>query len=1319
MDSGQNAKPFLTVRETAKLLGVHENTVRNWVKDGRLISARLPGATTHRFAREEVQRLLTRRGDAVSSIAPILRVNSELVTAAELAAWAGTEGAKGTFPELMRRLLSLTPGISNLEVRAHEGVAAAGWDGTATSVGSAYLPAGELRFEFGTDGKPKKKAQEEYDKRAKLLPRDAGSVFVFATPRNWANAKGWAVERAADNKFLDVKAIDAHVLEGWLQATPSVHYWISERLGYRPRDAQTIERWWDNFRGRMTLSLPAAFFAAGRQAEAEELRGSLAGATQSNGIITIRASWHDDALAFLYAALDGQGDLLGRTIIVTDEGVWQRLADSTVPLVLVPMFDGEPDLASAIDNGHRVVVLAGPDDVVRHGKRIGLGKLDRMAAQEALKDVVGDPGQAGALVALGRRSVAGLVRHLGRTPLFRAPDWVQDEERCRVLTPLVLAGSWTDGAGDLDAIERLTGSSADLIESLLRTLAGRPDAPFVRSGGGWRLASPVEAALLLLPRLTVSDLKRWRDVLESVLLAPDPLEGLDDAARLVANAGGAISAYSETLKQGLADGLALAAASADELPVELQMQSQVDSLVHGLLESANADPTGAVWARLAPALPSLAEAAPEVLQDAIEFDLDCESPVLRTMFRDQGEGTVFGSSSPHPNLIWALETLCLSPSYFGRAALLLGRLSSLDPGGRLSNRPIHSLQSVTTGWIQQSGAGVDDKMAVIGRVLKRDPDVGWKLVMGVWPTSHGVSFPLHAPTYRDWSLASKSVTFADWGRFIEELVALAMTAAGETPVRWQELIPKLADLPPRERHIVMERLREVAHSQAWTEEDRYSIWSALTIEADRHEDYAQADWAMSSADVALLRSIAEGIAPSEDPRRFSSLFGWRARVSNLNRGDVGYDEALVRLQNEAIDHVLAQGAEAVQSLVRDVEVPDTVGRLLAQKPTAPDQEILAWLDSDDLNLRTVALTFANRKIDEWGIKWLQSALASPALQDPRLRRASMAAVPFAKAYWTEISTMGPDLEAAYWQGVQPYRVSPEDRVQAVRLLLQHDRPWDALVLLGDAVHDDQHLELGLAKDVIRGLTKAAVPTYDATMRSYFLTTVLEYMELRAPDDEELPGFEFLFFEFLHEHRPSSALYRALNSNPAEFVNLVSAVFRAEGEGRRNLTVQEQARARISWHILQEWPTLPGMAEDGSVNADELNAWVRAARLELSENRRSEIGDELVGQILSKSPFGHDGFWPAEPVRELVESIGNARIEAGLHIGKVNQRGVTSRGVFDGGDQERRLEAEYREMAAGIAAKWPRTARVLRGIADGYRSESRRRDADAERFGDEG
>jgi excisionase family DNA binding protein len=60
-------KEFMNVRETAKQLGVHENTVRNWEKSGVLRGFKLPGSGFRRFAREDVERM---RREMLETYAP-------------------------------------------------------------------------------------------------------------------------------------------------------------------------------------------------------------------------------------------------------------------------------------------------------------------------------------------------------------------------------------------------------------------------------------------------------------------------------------------------------------------------------------------------------------------------------------------------------------------------------------------------------------------------------------------------------------------------------------------------------------------------------------------------------------------------------------------------------------------------------------------------------------------------------------------------------------------------------------------------------------------------------------------------------------------------------------------------------------------------------------------------------------------------------------------------------------------------------------------------------------------------------------------------
>ena len=61
------AEHRLNVRETARRLGVHENTVRNWEEKGLLRASKLPGSGYRRFDQAEIERLRT---EMLTQLAP-------------------------------------------------------------------------------------------------------------------------------------------------------------------------------------------------------------------------------------------------------------------------------------------------------------------------------------------------------------------------------------------------------------------------------------------------------------------------------------------------------------------------------------------------------------------------------------------------------------------------------------------------------------------------------------------------------------------------------------------------------------------------------------------------------------------------------------------------------------------------------------------------------------------------------------------------------------------------------------------------------------------------------------------------------------------------------------------------------------------------------------------------------------------------------------------------------------------------------------------------------------------------------------------------
>jgi hypothetical protein len=79
----------------------------------------------------------------------------------------------------------------------------------------------------------------------------------------------------------------------------------------------------------------------------------------------------------------------------------------------------------------------------------------------------------------------------------------------------------------------------------------------------------------------------------------------------------------------------------------------------------------------------------------------------------------------------------------------------------------------------------------------------------------------------------------------------------------------------------------------------------------------------------------------------------------------------------------------------------------------------------------------------------------------------------------------------------------------------------------------------------------------------------------------------------------------------------------------------------------------------------------------------------------------------------LEDLGSDKIEKGIIIGISGSRGVTSRSFFEGGAQEKAIAERYLNYASILSDNWPRTARLMKKIADNYEFEARWEDRKAE------
>jgi hypothetical protein len=1257
-----------------------------------------------------------------------------LVDARDLERWAGSRQAQEQLPELVRRLIhATTDTATHVGLPAGDAIQQGGYDGVVViNEGHYATPEGMSIWEFGVSADPKGKADDDYEKRKARQPHStAGSVdpatatFVFVTPRRWNSKTRWLEARRAESFWRDVRVLDVDDLVSWLEQAPAVHVWLSTLLGRRPVGADDLEAVWQDWSDSTTPPLSPGLMFAGRETTRDAIRAWFRGAT-AEPTLSVESESPDETLALVGAAIqslpaDDGAAVLSRTVVVRDVDALMQVAASEVPLCIVTTFSPGDAAHRATRRGHRVLIPRSPGE--GFAGTLVVPRLHRRAAEEALKTMGVSEDRARELAVLARRSVQTLRRRLAASAALSRPAWASPD-RGPGLLPIFLLGTVDAAvAGDAEALALVAGEpAADVFARLVRH-AAESDPPVRRVGDVWYIVSKADAWEMLARYLTRNVLERFVEVGGSILGAPDPSYELPLEQRFAASLFKKERAHSELLLASVADTLALLGVRGGTHVVSsgVTAADYAARAIKQLFESAGRD--WQRWAGFQSVLPSLMEAAPDAVLSALEAGLggDSPSPVLGLFGHDTD--ALFGGPL-HSGLLWALERVAWSPDFLGRAALILAELDRRDPGGRYSNRPSASLRAIFLPWMPGTAASVDVRLAVIDTMRQREPEAAWRLMDALLPKQHDSAMPSASPDWRDWAperdrryspraVADHAVAIV--GRMLED--------AGTSAARWATLVAALDDVPVEAHEDILARLIDLAGASI-PDEMRQAIWNALRELLSRHRSFPEAGWALPAKYVDAIADVFARFEPSDPVARHRYLFSDRPALPEGREQE--FEDHYRLITERQLDaarewYAALKLPEEIVRVARELARADALGDALAESEAVPasDEPVLLRLALEHPDSRARALGRAylrrlqkrrgpdtvTRLLDEHGAEWPAATKAEALLAMPQNRDT-----------WTAVEALGDEGCSHYWQNVAPFWVEEGHGLHAMRELIRHGRPHAAVELAAPLVR--QHGALS-AEDVAHALREAASVARDVTgyrSDAYYAAELIDYMEKEVEagriTEEEVAKLELVYLPLLTHEREPNILHKAMGAEPSLFVDAACHAFRAEGEDERELDDAARAQALLAYELLSSWRTLPGL-KNGVIDQEHLNTWVDEARRRLAESRRIAIGDQLIGQVLSGSPEGADGVWPAEPVRDVIERLKSDELEAGLHMGRFNQRGVTMRDPLAGGGQERTLMERYEADAAKLAARWPRTAGLLRAFSRTYQREATREDLDAE------
>jgi hypothetical protein len=1245
-----------------------------------------------------------------------------LPDADDIAQWSSRVEATTQLPRLVRRLIAHTCESTRLAGRAGAGTRYGGWDLTAEVLtGNQWVPSGTSYWEVGTDANSTRKANSDYLKRtAEVDPAvRAGATFVFVTSRRWAGCATWADEQRAEAQWMDVQAIDADGLEAWLEEAPGVHLWLSEIINGRVRGAKSLEEHWRKWSEATTPPVPRALLSAGREVSVAQVADWVAGAP---AVRTLGAPSTAEAIAFIAAALDTDdpevNSVLGRAVVISDPDAWDQAVTCHRSLILIPTYAGA-DASAAVRAGHLVIVPLGPDPYAV--PQATLADLDWDAAVAIFKGLGMDAELSEKRARAARRNLQALRRQMATAVPLARPPW-GEPAAAREIIPALLAGGWDQV---VEADRGVLATLADqatyaVVEERLLGWAVSEDPPVRVRGTVWTIANLEDAWTVLGRLVTTADWDRYQQVALEVLSAPDPALRLAPDERWMATVHGAERPHSSVLRKGIAETIAmlsgwpgLATLHGGRSGPEL-----ASHLVGGLMVDVNNDAGGGGWASLGDVLPFLAEGSPSAFLEAVRRGAIGEGPLHHLLIDAEGGG-IFGRAS-HAGVLWALETLAWSADYIDQVATVLAQWAASDPGGQWGNRPGATFRSLFLSWYPQTSASLPRRLAALDAVRTRLPAESWPLLLGLLTRRGDTASPNARPKWHDWDPPGDVRVTRAGREAMDEAIGerLVEDAAGALP-RLAQLVQAIDGLTLGAQRDLIAAIRRVAPDDG-DRQGLVELVDALRVAVGSHRAFHEADWALPPERVEELEAEWRRLLPVDPIERTSWLFGAHPSMEHIIGLDhPRYEATVAAARTDALQDVLDQaGTEGLEALIAKASDPWVVGVTLGRSRLDQEGWVLDRIGHPGHAVQMVVRGYLRGRSDD--LPWLRATLTVAQEElGPATAGELLAAASDREGVWELARDLGAEAEHAYWSSWRGHPAGPMREIAAEKLI-GAGRPYEAVDLLAASLPTKgEPFATTLAMQALREASASAPPAQGnaLSMFRHELPRLLARLEADGVDRRELAQIEWVYLPLLEDTDTPLLLHRAMATDPEFFIEVLSTAFRADDEEPRELDEGGLARARRAFDLLGSWKQPPGTAA-GVVDPDALRAWYRSAAGGLQQVKREAIGQQRIGHVLRYTPPGEDGVWPPEAVRDLLEAAQNRDLELGLAIEVANSRGVTTRGPFDGGEQERDLAQRYREDAERLSPRWSRTASLLQSIAQSYEVEGRRWDLEAAQDADQ-
>lgn len=237
----------------------------------------------------------------------VTKINLLDIRSNDIKNWAENSEASSELPEIIKKLVyTASNQIDKIKFLSREDNNNPGWDGIVNNTGvHPHIPSGCSFWEIGTNKRPKKKADEDYNKRTlqteESIRRE--STFVFVTPRPWRNKEQWIQTKREREEWKDIRVIDCNDLTSWINQQLTIKLiFLEKHLGQHLDGIHSLEYAWNKWTRYTIIDLPPLLFKKEVFLSKEKLITWFRNKTGSSFVISADSLL--EGIAFLKCLLD-------------------------------------------------------------------------------------------------------------------------------------------------------------------------------------------------------------------------------------------------------------------------------------------------------------------------------------------------------------------------------------------------------------------------------------------------------------------------------------------------------------------------------------------------------------------------------------------------------------------------------------------------------------------------------------------------------------------------------------------------------------------------------------------------------------------------------------------------------------------------------------------------------------------------------------------------------------------------------------------------------------------------------------------------------